>query len=103
MRALFLAIGLALACCGGAFADAASDCVQNKNTDLSIRGCSRLLEGEGTEANRDTAYNERALAYFSKGDYARAIADLKSSHPPSSRCCGLLSPPRHRLSTQRGY
>ncbi len=38
MRAMFLALGLTLAFCDGAFADAVSDCNQNRDLDLSIRG-----------------------------------------------------------------
>jgi tetratricopeptide (TPR) repeat protein len=75
MRALFLAFGLALVCCGGAFADAASDCGQDKDLDLQIRGCSRYLEGGGKEVDRAIAYNNRGNANYSKRDYDRAIAD----------------------------
>ncbi len=74
MRALLLALGLVLASYGGAFADAASDCSQDKDRDLQIRGCTLIIEGRATR-NKPIAYNNRGLAYSIKGDYDRAIAD----------------------------
>jgi hypothetical protein len=45
MRALFLALGLALSFCACAFPDAAGDCTQAGDRDLSIRGCTLIVEG----------------------------------------------------------
>jgi tetratricopeptide (TPR) repeat protein len=75
MRALFLILGLALSFCGGAFADAVSDCNQEKDRELSIRGCTLIIEGQA-KGDKGTAYDFRGIAYGNKGDYDRAIADL---------------------------
>ncbi|MGO9474379.1 MAG: hypothetical protein ACLPWS_13405 [Rhodomicrobium sp.] len=73
MRAFFVAIGLALATCGGALADAASDCSQDKNRDLQIRGCTAgILSGKWSGKNLAAAYNNRGNAYNGKGEYDRA-------------------------------
>ncbi len=79
MRILLMAIGLTLATCGGAFADVASDCVQAKDQDLSIRGCTLIIEGRAKNYNsvaaKVAAYANRGNAYEKKGEYDRAIAD----------------------------
>ncbi len=74
MRALFLAFALTLICCGGAFADATSDCEQDNDRDLSIRGCTLIIEGRA-KGEKASAYEWRGGAYDGKGDYDRAIAD----------------------------
>ncbi len=74
MRALFLALGLVLTFCDGAFADATSDCEQDKDRDLSIRSCTRIIEG-GVKGDKASAYSWRGSAYDNKDDYDRAIAD----------------------------
>jgi hypothetical protein len=55
MRAFALAIGLALTTCGGALADPAADCMQERDQDLSIRGCTLILEGQ-TRGNKIVVY-----------------------------------------------
>ncbi len=83
MRAFLIAIGLALATCGGALADAASDCVQDKDRDLSIRGCTLIIEGQAKNYNsvaaKAVAYANRGNAYEKKGEYDRAIADYEQA------------------------
>ncbi len=75
MRPLFLALGLALASCGGAFADAASDCNQDKDRDLSIRSCTVIIEGRA-RGDKAAAYGWRGVNSYTNGDYDHAIADL---------------------------
>ena len=74
MRALFLVLGLALSVCGGAFADAVSDCNQNKDGDLSIRNCTLIIEGQA-KGDKAKAYNSRGVTYENKGEHDRAITD----------------------------
>ncbi len=74
MRALFLAVGIALTFSGTAFGGAAHDCDQDKDQDLAIRGCTLLIEGRA-RGNKVFAFNNRGTAYGSKGEYDRAIAD----------------------------
>jgi tetratricopeptide (TPR) repeat protein len=76
MRALFIAIGLALASCGGALADTVSDCVQDKDQDLRIRGCTAAIQSDKWRGeDLAWAYNNRGNAYKDKGEVDRAIAD----------------------------
>ena len=82
MRVFFLAF-LALAPFGGAFADAAEDCDQNKDQDRSIRGCTLIIEGRAKGKNA-SAFNNRGVAYDDKGDYDRAIADYDQAIAPRS-------------------
>src|SRR5262245_52097213 len=55
-----------------AWADSRSDCVQAKNLDTSISGCTAIIS---QTPNAAWAYNNRGSAYRRKGDYDRAIAD----------------------------
>jgi tetratricopeptide (TPR) repeat protein len=76
MRASFIAIGLALASCGGALADAESDCVQDKDQDLRIRGCTAAIQlDKGRGEGLAWAYYNRGNAYKDKGEVDRAMAD----------------------------
>ncbi len=45
MRLFFVALGLLLVALGAARADAISDCNQEKDQDLKIRGCTLIIEG----------------------------------------------------------
>jgi tetratricopeptide (TPR) repeat protein len=74
VHAFVVALGLALAPCGAVLADPASDCIQEKDQDLSIRGCTLIIEGR-TRGNKIVIYNIRGLAYYGKGEYDLAIAD----------------------------
>ena len=47
------------------------DCLSNADVDLRIRSCSQLIQ---REPNNATAYNSRAAAYATKGDYTSAVA-----------------------------
>jgi tetratricopeptide (TPR) repeat protein len=71
---LLLLIGFLLAMSCEAFADAAADCTQDQDQDLRIRSCTLIVDGQA-KGNKDGAYNNRGTAYWSKGDYGRAIAD----------------------------
>ncbi len=75
MRLRLAAIGLALTIAGAAFADPASDCQQEEDHDLTIRGCTYFIEVLG-RGNKILSLNRRGLAYYRKGEYERAIADL---------------------------
>jgi len=61
-----------------AWADQHSDCSQKVDVDQSIRGCSQIIEKSDREegGGLGKAYITRGSAYFSKGDYDRAIADF---------------------------
>jgi tetratricopeptide (TPR) repeat protein len=54
-----------------------NNCVQNDDQNLSIKGCSAVLDRGSAESsgNRAIAYNDRGIAYRLKGDYDRAFAD----------------------------
>lgn len=58
-------------------ADRYSDCLQTKNVDQKIRGCTQIIKRGKQEKrkNRSVAYNNRGIAYHDKGQYDRAIAD----------------------------
>ena len=76
VRPLVFALVLALSATG-AWADRYSDCVQDKDLDRQIRGCTQVIERGEQESrkNRAVAYNNRGLAYYKKGEHDRAIAD----------------------------
>ncbi len=80
MRLLFVALGLLLFSSGGALADAASGCDQEKDQDLKIRSCTLIIEGRAKPGyTRYVAYNNRCFAYDVKGDYGRAVADCNEA------------------------
>src|SRR5476649_903367 len=66
------------------------------SSDLQIRGCTAVIQS-GQRSARDLpwAFYNRALAYYSKGDYERVIADFikairlnpKDSEALNGRCC----------------
>jgi tetratricopeptide (TPR) repeat protein len=53
-------------------ADDERDCFQQKDPQLRINGCSRMIERDPRDAS---AYHNRAAAYGLLGDFDRAIAD----------------------------
>src|SRR5262245_21356372 len=53
-------------------ADAREDCLQDKDADLRIRGCTDILGGDG---RYDLAYYKRGVPYQDKHEHDRAIAD----------------------------
>ena len=61
---------------GAALADDKSDCRNNGNRDLQIKGCSALIERDAKDA---MAYHNRGVAYQFKGDLDRAIADYNKA------------------------
>ena len=65
----------------GAWADRYSDCVQSKDLDRAIRGCTQVIERGEREApkNRAVAYYNRGIAYQKKGDKDQAIADYRKA------------------------
>jgi tetratricopeptide (TPR) repeat protein len=80
MRQQFLCVVLGLAAAfimpaTPALADDAEVCASSE-PDQAILACTRLISNnEVSEADRGTAYVNRANAYANKGDYDRAIAD----------------------------
>src|SRR5215510_7369950 len=66
-------VGLALMIgASWALADAREDCLQDKDADLRIRGCTDIISGDGRDA---LAYYKRGVAYQDKHEHDRAIAD----------------------------
>jgi tetratricopeptide (TPR) repeat protein len=78
MRALFIAIGLALTASGAVLADPAIDCSQEEDQDRTIRGCTHFIDVVG-RGNIVVSLNRRGLAYCRKGEYDRAIADFEQA------------------------
>ena len=62
----------------GAWADPYEDCFQSADLERKIRGCTQVIERGKRESreNRATAYTNRGLAYYDKGEVDRAIADF---------------------------
>ena len=56
-----------------ALADAAADCNQDRDNDLSIRGCTELLKRNPRNA---TAYYNRGTAHLGNGQVDTAIRDF---------------------------
>jgi Tfp pilus assembly protein PilF len=75
MRVLFAAVWLVLASGGPALAGAEEDCRQYKDRDLSIRGCTLIIEGRA-KGNKEFAYSNRGYAHNENGEYDQAIADF---------------------------
>ncbi len=71
-----LSAALALAMSAGAQAGPGEDCNQRADPDLTIRGCTAIIEGQVQVQEPAVAYVNRAVAFASKGDRNRAIADL---------------------------
>ena len=54
------------------------DC-NGRDVDARITGCSRIIDQTGSRQNsqmRASAFNNRGIAYFSKGEFDRAIRDF---------------------------
>ena len=52
------------------------DCVQERDWDLKIGGCTAVIDsGQYSDRNLAVAYNNRGKAYAELGDHARAIED----------------------------
>jgi tetratricopeptide (TPR) repeat protein len=66
-----MAAGLVLAS-SAALADSRSDCLDNKDHDLRIKGCSAIIQHNPKDV---VAYHNRGDAYGLKGDFDHAIAD----------------------------
>ena len=62
MRVHTIAVGLALTIATAALADPASDCQQEEDHDLTIRGCTYFIEEQG-RGNVVMSLNRRGLAY----------------------------------------
>jgi hypothetical protein len=73
MRRLSFLAAITLVAASTAAANEQSDCLTNGDVDLRIRSCSELIQ---REPNNATAYNSRAAAYVTKGDYNSAVADV---------------------------
>ena len=75
-RPLVLALTLTLSATG-AWGDMCADCVQDKDPDRRLRGCTQMIErGEKEpQKNRAITYFNRGVAYGRKGEVDRAIAD----------------------------
>jgi tetratricopeptide (TPR) repeat protein len=57
-------------------ADTNSDCLQSDTVDLKLTACTSLIDGrELTRHNLAVAYYNRGIAYMTKNEYDRAIAD----------------------------
>jgi hypothetical protein len=74
-----LVAGLALVTgAAWALADARDDCLQGRDADLRIRGCSKIISGDGRDA---LPYYMRGTAYQDKGDADRAIVSAGAKIP----------------------
>jgi len=73
MRRLLLLTGVAiLSAAGPALANEEQQCFQGKEPTLRIKGCSKLIERDPTDA---PAFHNRAVAFGMAGDLDSAIAD----------------------------
>ena len=61
---------------GSALADDNRDCIDSKDQDLRIKGCSALLQRDPRDP---IAYHYRGIAYGLKGDLDRAISDYNKA------------------------
>jgi tetratricopeptide (TPR) repeat protein len=59
-----------------AWGDSKSDCLDNKNHDLRIKGCTAIIKLNPKDA---IAYHNRGEAFSLKGDVDRAIADYNKA------------------------
>jgi len=73
MRRVSLVAAIAFVAASTAAANEQADCLGNADVDLRIRSCSELIQ---REPNNAAAYNSRAAAYVTKGDYNSAVADV---------------------------
>ena len=76
MTALAATIGWA----APAQAGISEDCVQNDDSNLKIRACTKVIEsGKWKGANLSWAYNNRGLGYRRLGDLQRALVEYNES------------------------
>ena len=73
MRRVSLVAAIAFVAASTAAANEQGDCLSNADVDLRIKSCSELIQ---REPNNAAAYNSRAAAYVTKGDYNSAVADV---------------------------
>ena len=72
-----------------------NNCLTSLDDDVRIRACSELIR---RNPNNAAAYNSRASAYASKGDYINAVADvttggeLASKKPTGTKTAKQLLP-----------
>jgi len=59
-----------------AWGDSKSDCLDNKNHELRIKGCTAIIQSNPKDA---IAYHNRGDAYSLKGDVDRAISDYNKA------------------------
>lgn len=80
-RARSAVLVLSLVVCGGsALADIASDCRQNRRSDLKMQACSAIVDNPATTAgDRATALRHRGDARNDAGAYKDAIADFSEA------------------------
>ncbi len=72
-----LLILMSLSAGSGATADPAADCNRFENQTKQIRGCTEYIRrGGGLSENLAVAYTNRGIAYASRGDGKRALADF---------------------------
>jgi tetratricopeptide (TPR) repeat protein len=57
------------------------DCLQDKDLDRKIRGCTQVIERgkQESQKNRSIAYNNRGNAYKKKGHREAAVADFQKA------------------------
>lgn len=60
----------------GAIADVLKDCGQHKDVTAALKACTTLIERGEQLGN---AYNNRAVAFFAKGDYVRSLSDANKA------------------------
>jgi tetratricopeptide (TPR) repeat protein len=79
--AIFAAVGFVATASVGWCADQAWDDCTSKDPDTSIAGCTKVLARGASETSGDraNAYYNRGLAYDTKGDHDRAVADYDKS------------------------
>ena len=77
IRPLVFALALALSATG-AWGKMYEDCLQDKDLDRKIRGCTQVIERgkQESQKNRSIAYYNRGNAYDKKGEVDRAVADF---------------------------
>ncbi len=80
IRPLVFALALALSATG-AWGEMYDDCVQDKDLDRKIRGCTQVIERgkQESQKNRAIAYYNLGVAFAMKGEVDRAIADFTES------------------------
>ena len=88
MRRAFVIVLVIASCATDVSGGAGNKCVELKDPDQRITACTRLIKRfkreERSAKTVSAAYVMRGVGYFSKGDWARAIADFDEAirlHP----------------------